>query len=450
MITRLEIDGFKSFEDFKLDFQPFSAIVGPNASGKSNLFDALKFLSLLAQYDVHSAMQLMRGEPEELFRVTPVREYQRITFSVEVLLPKEGYDPFGTRFQINAQRLRYELELSIKTDAYDQPTGIYVAREECRHIPKKDDGIDFIERGRLSYSSRRNPFMDMAREGKVPVIQIRQDGPTESGTSKRGRPLKLAAGEATRTALSTINTAEFPHLFALREVLSEISFLEINPSEARKPNDRFEEKKLRPDASNLASVLAHIKEETGTKDRPEGAIADISLDLASLINSVKRVKVDSGPHVREYSFSVVTNDDLEFSSRLISDGTLRLLALLTILDDPFRTGILCFEEPENGVHEGRIEDLVELLREATSIYEPEFHPFQIIINTHSPAVLQALNEREIIAADLVSTVDRKKRVAVHRTRMRTGLSDGELDIDPERILTRSEINRLLKRKEGQA
>jgi AAA15 family ATPase/GTPase len=52
MLTRIEIDGFKTFEDFGLDLKPLTAIVGPNASGKSNLFDALRFLSLLAQYDI--------------------------------------------------------------------------------------------------------------------------------------------------------------------------------------------------------------------------------------------------------------------------------------------------------------------------------------------------------------------------------------------------------------
>jgi len=63
MLTRIEIDGFKTFEGFSLDLQPLTAIVGPNASGKSNLFDALRFLSLLAQYDIRTAMQGLRGEP---------------------------------------------------------------------------------------------------------------------------------------------------------------------------------------------------------------------------------------------------------------------------------------------------------------------------------------------------------------------------------------------------
>jgi AAA15 family ATPase/GTPase len=67
MLTRIEVSGFKSFESFGLDLRPLTAIVGPNASGKSNLFDALRFLSFLAQFDIRTAMQDLRGKPEELF-----------------------------------------------------------------------------------------------------------------------------------------------------------------------------------------------------------------------------------------------------------------------------------------------------------------------------------------------------------------------------------------------
>lgn len=52
MITQIEIDGFKTFKDFKVEFAPFQVIVGANASGKSNLFDALQLLGKLATYDL--------------------------------------------------------------------------------------------------------------------------------------------------------------------------------------------------------------------------------------------------------------------------------------------------------------------------------------------------------------------------------------------------------------
>ena len=74
MLTRIEIDGFKSFLDFELDVPPFLALVGPNASGKSNLLDALAFAraALLSDRRQHASpedplLDARRGKPQELF-----------------------------------------------------------------------------------------------------------------------------------------------------------------------------------------------------------------------------------------------------------------------------------------------------------------------------------------------------------------------------------------------
>ena len=453
MLTRIEIDGFKTFERFSLDLHPFSAIVGPNASGKSNLFDALRFLSLVAQVDIRSAMIGLRGEPEELFRRTISGITAEMHFAIEVLLNPSGTDAFGTTYTVKAQRLRYELDLTLRKDKRGVPLGIYVTRESCFALTRKDDRAKFLVRQGINYSYRKNPFIDMSDETdeRAPVIQIRQDGPAGSGTSKRGRPVSLSATEASRTALSTINTAEFPHLYALRDLLLSLRFLEINPAAARSANDRFfDTKSLRPDASNLAAVLAHLKSETATERRPDGVINDISANLSSLIPSVRKVEVFDEPSAKEYSFGIRTSEGLSFSSRIISDGTLRILALLAILDDPNRRGILCFEEPENGVHEGRIESLIALLRTASELpSEVAMVPyFQVLINTHSPAVLDVLEDGEVVAADVVTIINPVTKGKHTRTRMRIELQSDQLDY--EHYLTRTEIKHLLRRGSGEA
>ncbi|MEO5335577.1 MAG: AAA family ATPase [Magnetospirillum sp. WYHS-4] len=445
MLTRIEIDGFKTFENFALDLKPFAAIVGPNASGKSNLFDAIRFLSLLARHDVRTAMQQLRGEPEELFRRTEASRASRMRFAVQILLDAEGTDSFGSQFEIKAQRLHYEVEITIKHGSKGQPRGIFVTGEECRAIPRKEEKVTFPSIKYLAPTSR--PFLLTKKEkGQTLAFEIRQDGAT-----KRGRPVTLPAAEASRTALSTISTAEFPHLYALKDLFVSTQFLEINPQAARRSSDRFESRDLRPDASNLSAVLARLKEITAADDRPEGIIADISADLASLVPSVRSVKVFDDEDTKEYSFGVAMSEQLQFSSRVISDGTLRLLALLAVLDDPNRKGILCFEEPENGVHEGRIPMLVEFLRKAVS--RPEAigtdRLFQVLVNTHSPAVMAALQDEEIVAADSVSHIDPKSRTKAVKTRMRTGVKT-ELDLNPETDLTRGEVAALLKRQSGEA
>jgi predicted ATPase len=437
MLTRIEVSGFKSFESFGLDLRPLTAIVGPNASGKSNLFDALRFLSLLAQYDIRTAMQDLRGKPEELFRQSPNGNSESIMFSVDVLLSRKGVDAFGTTYETPARRLRYELQLGLLKGS-DGPKGVIVQRESCVPISKKGERALYLSEFKISYNSRVTPFIRVSDAGDA--ILVRQDD-----RQKHGRPLRLSLKEASRTALSTVTTAEFPHLYALRQALISLRFLEINPRAARSANDIYEDRVLKPDASNLSSVLARLKEETASKERPNGVLSDIAADLASLIPSVRELEVQNDPATRQYSFSINFAGEVAFSSRVISDGTLRMLALLAILNDPDRQGTLCFEEPENGVHEGRVARLVEFLRSAAQIgSEPDSKSFQILINTHSPKVMEALRDDEIVAADTVVTLDPKIGTRSSKTRMRTGISASSDLFNPEKHLSRFEVERLLQ------
>lgn len=440
MLTRIEINGFKSFAGFALDLRPFTAVVGPNASGKSNLFDALKFLSLLVHGDIRSAMHGVRGEPEELFRRTRSGRCDVMTFAVEVALGSDGSDGFGTKFTLSSRRIRYELDIRLDAGSNGVPSRVRVTRETCKPIRRDDDGHPDAGRFVKLYGSRQTAFIDMNPEGTG--LQIRQDGP-----AKRGKPVSLALREASQTGLSTITTAEFPHLFALREALGGIRFLEINPRAARAASDRLAQRVLLPDASNLAAVLAHLRAETKTDDCPDGVLVDIVRDLSWLIPSVEGLDVHDDATQREYTFGLRVGGDLSFSSRVISDGTLRLLALLTVLHDPRRTGTLCFEEPENGIHEGRVPDLVNLLRDATGSPDASGAPsFQIIVNSHSPVVMESLKDHEIVVADSVIDVDPATKSRATRTRMRTDVRRMADLIDPERHLTRFEVERLLQRR----
>jgi len=123
-----------------------------------------------------------------------------------------------------------------------------------------------------------------------------------------------------------------------------------------------------------------------------------------------------------------------------------LLALLTALHDPRRRGTLCFEEPENGVHEGRVPSLVEFLRGAAGLSPDLDKPsFQVLLNTHSPKVMAALLDREIVAADSVVGIDPITGIRSTRTRMRSGAEPIKDMFDPETALSRFEVERLLQK-----
>ena len=441
MITRIEIDGFKTFSRFGLDLGPFAAIVGANASGKSNLFDAIKFVAGLAQKDIGSAMRDIRGTPAELFRLsgsgTRRRRRTSMAFAIEMLLPPIGVDAFGNTFELRAQRLRYEIEVAARVER-NRVQNAYVRHERCVALAKSQERQADVGNGsRIKYDGRLRPFIKTVQdaEGEPSGFEIRQDGP-----SRRGRPVVLPAAEAPRTALSTITTAEFPHLYAMREMLASVQFLHVDPQASRRPTDRLAPRRMLPDASNLATVLARLRDETASRHRPDGVLTDISIYLASLIPSVASIQVDGSRSATEHSFRIELADDISFSSRVISDGTLRLLALLTVLNDPEHGGVLCFEEPENGVHEARIAALIDMLRSAAG-YEGGESPscFQVLVNTHSPAVLAALEDHEVVVCDIVGRSEAGKP-RVLRTRMRTGIS-----ADAETGLTRAEMAAVLSK-----
>ena len=83
MLTRFEVSGFKNLENVSVDFGPFTCIAGPNSVGKSNLFDAIEFLSLLSDHNFLEACTLIRPTPQPRSDVSSL-------FSTRVILGHEN------------------------------------------------------------------------------------------------------------------------------------------------------------------------------------------------------------------------------------------------------------------------------------------------------------------------------------------------------------------------
>jgi len=149
--------------------------------------------------------------------------------------------------------------------------------------------------------------------------------------------------------------------------------------------------------------------------------------LGALIPGVVDVTVEEDTRNREFRVDIGLRNGPPFSSRVVSDGTLRVLALLTMLHDPKHGGLVCFEEPENGVHPMRLRKLIHRLRELVTDpgeSDPSGEPLsQILMNSHSPVVLSALEagrERpiDVVFADIVSVADPARGAIDTRTRLR--------------------------------
>ncbi|MEM9291234.1 MAG: AAA family ATPase [Acidobacteriota bacterium] len=398
MLTRIEINGFKSFEDFELDLAPLTVILGSNSAGKSNLFDALLFLSALTEGNLQQAAARSRGELHELFgRDAEGGAVGEMSFAVEVLLPGQVKDPWGNQRDLQWTRLRYEVRLRRRSDAQGLER-VQVVHELARALLKTEDRERLTKAfcvskefsaDYLRYGRSRVPFLRTGPDEMTGIItfELSQDG-------KQGRKRRGVAGDV--LALASAENTEFAHLFALREELRNLRLLHINPAEIRKPVDPLDRGALKVDASNLASVLDRIETESRTNDQ-EGILQELSLDLAVVIPMVRDVRVTKAEDGRKNQVLFQLKDGLEVPAALASDGTLRLLALLTYLRDPEYSGVLCLEEPENGIHPGRLRELIPLLRDLVvdpAMVERPAHPLpltQLLLNSHSPVVLAALH-----------------------------------------------------------
>ena len=406
MLTKIEISGFKTFDNFKMDVNPFLVILGPNASGKSNLFDAIRFLSSLAENDLSTAVKEMRGELYELFRrQADGKIVNKMFFAVEVLLEPKLYDAWGTEVKISHSRIRYELEIERRQDER-QIERVIVSKESAKPILACDDNWQpnnkkpskaFKERF-FKYNRRTNW---LSTEGKL-QFHIHED-------IQKGRSRPADAAEA--TILSSITNADFPHLYALREELRGWRFLQLEPIALRRPSAMIAPEKLLPDGSNLPSVLARIQAETRNDNSPLGALVNIRADLVRLIPGIVDLTVKTDSNNREYRLEISMREGAPFSSRVVSDGTLRVLALLTLLNDPKHRGLVCFEEPENGIHPRRLKSMIQRLQELVTnpqntdnVEEPLS---QLIMNSHSPVVLSALEVEngEIMFAEVLNEAD---------------------------------------------
>lgn len=427
MLTRLEIDGFKTFEHEAVDLAPFTAIVGSNAAGKSNLFDAIQLLSNLATRDVAEAVKDMRGEPLELFRQTPSGRSRQIRLAAEVLVDPMVRDPWGSEVKLTHTRMRYEVTLE-RRETRPGIERIQVAHEAVLPILRKEDRWAKAMHPSAPFRSaylkyvRSKPWLTTEERPEGVTFDIHQDG-------KQGRNRPASAAEA--TVLYSITNAEFPHLFALREEMRHWRLLQLDPALLRKPAPATASDVLNAEGSNLAAVLAQIKAETQSASRPNGVLSDIAAELNNLIPGVTRLHAELHDASREYRIELTMRDGLPFSSRVISDGTLRVLALLTLLHDPRHRGLICFEEPENGVHPARVKLLVQRLRDM--VINPgdfadndEVTPLsQLLLNSHSPVVLSALLDKDlhpvegsILFADASSVSDPEHKEVRRKTRLR--------------------------------
>jgi predicted ATPase len=382
MITKIKISGFKTFNNFQMEFAPLTVIVGANASGKSNLFDAMQLLTRVVETDLKTAFSEQRGDSNELFtQYSQDESSSEMAFSIDLLVGKTIKDKFGGEVALKYTRLNYELKIKRVTNS----RGIddLVILSESLNPIRHDDDL-WIK----SYMPKRNteawrPKVKTGKRGVAYIdtegdrINLRQDG---KGGIKKEFPLN----NINQAIISIVNSIDFPHALAAKEEIKDWKFLQLNPEDLRKPSSYLSKDNLTHTGQNLASTLFRIK-----SNHPE-AIKQIVRRLNSLLPSIIDVDVIDDKVGKQFVVQIKTQDNREFTSRVLSEGTLRLLTLCVFLYDPTHNGLICFEEPENGIHPARMKMTSVLLKDLVSHFfeDNETELRQIIVNSHSPVLVK--------------------------------------------------------------
>ncbi len=425
MLTRLKVSGFKNLVDVDISFGPVTCIAGVNGVGKSNLFDAITFLSALAEKPLLDAALSVRDEGG---RTTDLRSiFHRVgdtyddtmSFEAEMIVPSSGVDNLGQVGDASITFLRYTLGLAYRPgDGVRSFGSIHITDERLTYIPQGEARAHLLFPHRPAWRKsaihgKRFGKEFISTDAETGSILLHQDG------GGRGRPRSASAATALRTVISDTNAAESPTALVARNEMRSWRLLHLEPSAMRMPDPFIAPTHLGTDGSHLAATLYHLAESRARQGASREDIeietarvyAQVANRLADLINDVRDVWVDRDE--RRELFTVFLKDryNTTHTARSLSDGTLRFLALTVLELDPSAQGVLCLEEPENGIHPARVPAMLQLLRDfAVDVEEPVAfdNPLrQVIINTHSPVVVSEIRSEDLLMADLVERVDDK-------------------------------------------
>lgn len=340
LIEYLRIQNYRALRDVELRaLTPLTVFLGPNGSGKSTVFDALAFLSESFGLGLRKAWD-KRGRFKEL-RTRGVEG--PITFEVKYR-EKKRESPLIT----------YHLEIEEDTK------GPFVGRE-------------FLSWKR---GSRGRPFnfLDFSSgEGEV----VTGDMPDEKDTRTQER---LDSREL--LAVNTLGQfSKHPRVAALRRFITGWYLSYLSADNTRGVPEAGPQERLSTTGDNLPNVIQYLKEQY--PDR----LGEILTQLTKRVPKLEKVDAEVMPDGRLLLQVKDAPFDRPVMAKFASDGTLKMLAYLTLLYDSEPPQLIGIEEPENQLHPRLLPELAEECRSAASAS-------QLMVTTHSPFFVNALRPEE--------------------------------------------------------
>jgi predicted ATPase len=340
-IESIKVENYRVLRNVTLDkLTPMTVLLGPNGSGKSTIFDVFNFLSECFQFGLRHAWD-RRGRGKELKS-----------------RGADGPIVFELKYREQPKMPIITYHLAIDEGA----KGPEVVEEwlQWRRGAQYGQPFRFIE---------FKKGIGRAVSGEAPDIDDKR-----IDTNLRSPDL---------IAVNTLGQfSEHPRVAALREFITDwyVSYLSID--QTRSQPEAGPQERLSKSGENLPNVIQYLKE------RYPDRLEKIFKILQKRIPRLERVDAEPMPDGR----LLLQIKDAPFEkpvlSKFASDGTMKMLAYLTVLHDPEPPRFIGIEEPENFLHPRLLPELAEECRTAAE-------KSQLLITSHSPFLLNAMKAEEV-------------------------------------------------------
>jgi len=361
MLKKLILKNWKSFRDAELPIDPLTVLIGANASGKSNVIEALEFLKrTVSGKEIHASLAGDSILPAIRGSVKKASFRGESSFTLEVLT--QGNDKTDYLYSITVTT---QPNVQLEAEGFKNYLNLDQTHNCMTLLKTKSGSSSFPGIGAKFRLAPNNEYIDKLwgrHQSIISQLTSLVDFPKENNIN---------------------------YFTDFQETIKNISI--INPIPARMRDYSRLSDRLESDASNIAGVLATLSEKQ--KGEFEATVATYLRHLPE--RDIERVWAEPvgrfGTDAMLYCKEEWKPGELqEIDARVMSDGTLRFLAIMTALLTRPEGSQLVIEEVDNGLHPSRVGLLLKMLKEIG-----EKRNIDILVTTHNPALLDALDPEMI-------------------------------------------------------
>ncbi|HMD99828.1 MAG TPA: AAA family ATPase [Terriglobia bacterium] len=373
MITRVEARNYRCLRSVKVPLRPFQILVGPNGSGKTALMDVLGFIRDCVLYSVDQAV---RQRTDNYHDLVWGREESSFDLALEAEILEDHL--------IASESIRVTVTHVGSKDEMPKEHFIESESPSYTHV-RYDLSVRLDPRSGVPIIAREKVALLDPAHGKTWALADRTD--TEVVFAHEDS----SEGEF-RTRLPSVNSAvnlfptgpnDFPTRRWFASLLTQgIRDVRLSAEALHAPSTLEAEKASKLTGANLARSVFELRE--SSRESFEAWMRHVRTALPDLAS----IRTEPLPQARARYLMLKYQNGIEVPSRVVSDGTLCLLALTILAYMPEPNQIYLIEEPENAVHPTAVETIFQSL---SSLYDS-----QVLMASHSPILLSLAKPEELL------------------------------------------------------